>query len=292
MAGAKEIKNRIVSVKNTRKITKTMEMVSTAKSRRMMDRVNASKPYATKIAEIMGTLSGLKNQVESPLLRTVDEPKKVALLVITANRGLCGGYNSNVLKMARKRLEEYKEKGVEVELHVVGKKGISFFKFMKIAMTATHTNIDDSLKFTDAEALAEHFMHAFSSGKLDRVEAISTVYHSSASQKPEVVPLLPVGVPADSGEKKKGAAQPDVIYEPDPRVILKNILPHVVKTSFYRVLLEAVTAEQIYRRIAMKSATDAASEMVKLLNRTYNRIRQAGITQEIGEIVAGADAVG
>lgn len=298
MAGAKVLKKRIESVKNTKKITKTMEMVSTAKSRRMMDRVNAAKPYGEKLLDIMGTLSSLGDNVESPYLRRVDNPKKVALLVVTANRGLCGGYNSNILKLARNRIKEYEKQNTEVELHVIGKKGISYFKFIKVEMHATYLSKEDKIEFIDADQLADHFMTEFRLGRLDRVELISTVYISSATQKPAINAILPVGIttPSDSdssyGEEEVGKTEGNAIFEPAPEVILQNLIPHLIKSSIYRFMLESAAAEQIYRRVAMKSATDAANDMGKILKRTYNRVRQASITQELSEIVAGADAVG
>lgn len=295
MAGSKEIKARIVSVKNTKKITKTMEMVSTAKSRKMMNQVNAAKPYSEKLVEIMQRLSSQGAVIDSPYLRKVDKPRRVVLLVVTANRGLCGGYNSNVLKLARSRMRHYKELGAEVELEVVGKKGIGFFKFQKVEMDQSFLSKEDALKFEDTLEFSERYMRRFAEGEIDRVEVVSTVYLSSASQKPDVTVVLPAGEVVEKSEKSESKAGTNasgvVIYDPNPDMILTQLIPHLIKSNVYRLFLEAATAEQIYRRIAMKSATDAATEMGKLLNRTYNRIRQASITQEIGEIVAGAEAV-
>lgn len=297
MAGIKELRGRINSVKNTRKITRTMEMVSTAKSKRMADRVHAAQPYGKKIAEIMAGLSGLKDQVDSPYLRQVENPRKVALLVVTANRGLCGGYNSNTLRVARRRLEEHKANGREVELHVIGKKGAGFFKFLKIPMAKIYTTIDDRFGYADAEEMAAGFMQSFAEQKVDGVEIASMIYYGSSRQSPGITPLLPIQAEAaEKPQAEKGAAkvtrQANVTYEPNPALILKRLLPLVVKTIVYRALLEGVTAEQIFRRIAMKNATDNAGEMIRLLTRQYNRVRQAGITQELSEIVAGADALG
>jgi len=294
MAKSRELKNRIASVKNTRKITKTMEMVSTAKSKQLSDRVNASKPYSEKIAELMEGLGALKDQIDSPYLRTVSEPKKITMIIVTANRGLCGGYNTNTLKMARKAVERYKEQGREVEIHMIGKKGISYFKFLKIPVEKTYTNIDDKFTFEDANELALYFMKEFAEGRTDRVEFISTIYYTSARQIPGMTRVLPIGMDLEVSENEKTgstSASGNMIYEPSPEVILKQLLPLVVKTMVYKLLIEAVTSEQIYRRIAMKNATDAAGEMIKVLTRIYNRARQAAITQEISEIVAGADAL-
>lgn len=286
MATPREIKKRINSVKNTRKITRTMEMVATSKAKKMSNKVNASKPYSEKIAELIESLGGLASKVNSPLLRVPDSIKRVGILVITANRGLCGGYNGNVLRLSRSKLQEYRQQGIEVDLYVVGKKGISFFKYAKEKVVENYTNLDDKSGYDVAEGYANIFKNLFVLGKVDKVEIISTVYHSSANQKAEVTQVLPV-----SSGKGKSVKNDVVIYEPSPEKILESLLPQVVNIAFYRACLEAVTSEQIARRVAMKSATDAASEMIKLLTRGYNRVRQAKITQEISEIVAGADSL-
>lgn len=285
MATPREIKKRINSVRNTRKITRTMEMVATSKSKKMSNKVNASKPYAQKIEELVSSLSGLASKIHSPLLRKPEKIQKVALLVITANRGLCGGYNSNVIRLARSRIAELKKEGITYELHVIGKKGISFFKFIKEPVVTSHTNIDDKSGYAEAEYFANLFEEKFSKEEVDAVEIISTVYHSSAHQSPEITRVLPI-------QPKEETIKADVtIYEPSPERILESLLPMVVNMAFYKAILEAVTSEQIARRIAMKAATDAAGEMIKILVRGYNRARQAKITQEISEIVAGADSV-
>jgi F-type H+-transporting ATPase subunit gamma len=286
LATPREIKKRINSVKNTRKITRTMEMVATSKAKKMSNKVNASKPFSEKLSELVGSLSGLSTTIHSPLLRKVDHIKKIALLVITANRGLCGGYNGNILRMTKARLVELKSEGIEVDLYVVGKKGISFFKYAKVPVVQSFTDLDDRSGYEVAENYANLFTDLFINEKVDRVDIISTVYHSSANQKPEMHTILPLS----SKEESKGTSS-QVIYEPSPERILESLLPQVVKSIFYKICLEAVTSEQIARRVAMKSATDAASDMIKLLTRGYNRIRQAKITQEISEIVAGADSL-
>ena len=286
MATPREIKKRINSVRNTRKITRTMEMVATSKAKKMSNKVNASKPFASKIEELMSSLSSLSSTIESPLLRKPDKIEKVALLIITANRGLCGGYNSNVLKLARTRISELRSQGIEYELHVIGKKGISYFKFVKEKVTSSYTNIDDKAGYSEAEHFANLFKDKFASGEVDAVEILSTVYHSSAYQVPEVTKVLPFEHKVIEAKKEEM-----ILYEPSPERILESLLPLVINMAFYKAILEAVTSEQIARKIAMKAATDAAGEMVKILTRGYNRARQAKITQEISEIVAGADSL-
>jgi len=289
LASQREIKKRINSVKNTKKITRTMEMVATAKAKKTSDRVNASKPYSEKLKELMGSLSSLSSSVNSPYLRKPDAIRKAGILVITANRGLCGGYNSNVLKMAKSRVAELKKDNIQYDLYVVGKKGISFFKYQKEAVKEAYTNIDDTSGYKEAEYFANLFLNKFATGELDSVEIISTVYHSSSVQSSETHRILPIE-PKTIDSKAKPSTTP-VIYEPNPERILESLLPQVVRTAFLKAILEAVCSEQIARRIAMKSATDSANDMIKILTRTYNRVRQAKITQEISEIVAGADSL-
>lgn len=261
-------------------------MVATAKSKKMSNRVNASKPFSDKIKELVGSLSSLASKVESPFLRREESPKKIAVLVITANRGLCGGYNSNILRMTRSFLAELRAKGIRYDLYVIGKKGISFFKFAKEPVAQSFVNIDDNSGYKEAEFFANLFMEEFSSKKIDGLEVISTVYHSSADQRAEITRVLPIEPPAGAKD-----VNDSVIYEPSPEVILNSLLPLVIKTAMYKMILEAVCSEQIARRIAMKSATDAATDMIKILVRGYNRVRQSKITQEISEIVAGADSL-
>lgn len=286
MAGLKEVKKRIGSVRNIRKITKTMEMVSAAKSRKMMNRVHDSQPYGKKIFEIMENLSSYGTIIDSPYLRIKENPQKYALLIVAANRGLCGAYNSNVLKLARQRIREWEDQGKEVQLYVIGKKAATYFKFIRKSVEKVYTNFEDNFKFEDAKTLMNLFMEEFLKNKFDVLEVISTHYYSSTSQKPEIKQLLPI---TSNVEKKKN--NPNTIMLPSKEEILRKMIPHILEYSLYKLILEAVTSEQIYRRIAMKSASDAANDMTKSLTRLYNRKRQGKITQEISEIVAGADAI-
>jgi len=301
MASGKILKKRIASVKNTSKITRTMEMVASAKSRRLMDRVHKAKPYSEKILAVMAGLGGIQGKEESPLLEVRPE-KKIALVIITANRGLCGGYNSNVIKMARNKIKEYQSRSVAFDLFVVGKKGNAYFRFVKVPVARSIIDIDDKFEYAQAEELANFFIDAYTEKKYDRVEVLSTFYLSAANQRPGSMRLLPIsneparfdenGEPLASREKFAIKERPaNFIIEPGPAVIIARMLPLVVKVSLFKLFLEAIASEQIYRRIAMKAATDAAKQMIKLLTRTYNRIRQASITQELAEIVAGADAL-
>ncbi len=287
MATSKEIRNRIGSVQNTKKITRTMELVSTAKAKKAVDKVVASRPYADKIKELILSLAAQGEVADHPLLRRHGHIRKALVVVVTANRGLCGGYNTNILRAAVARIDAYKKQGVEVTTHLIGKKAITFFNFQKIPYAASFTNVDDKMTFADSQKFAESYMESFSLEAVDKIDIIYTKYFSAATQKPVVETVLPVEIP----EEEKGAKTLPFLFEPDSQTILQSLLPKAISINIYQSLLDAVASEQIARRIAMKSATDAASDMIKSLTLQYNRIRQAKITQEIAEIVGGAAAI-
>lgn len=287
MATSKEIRNRIGSVQNTKKITRTMELVSTAKAKKAVDKVIASRPYADKIKELILSLAAQGEVADHPLLRRHSHIRKALVVVVTANRGLCGGYNTNIIRAAVARIEEYKKQGVEVTIHLIGKKAISFFNFQKIKYAASFTNVDDKMTFADSQKFAENYMESFALESVDKIDIIYTKYFSAATQKPVVETVLPVEIP----EEEKGGKTLPFLFEPDPQTILQSLLPKAISMNIYQSLLDAVASEQIARRIAMKSATDAATDMIKSLTLQYNRIRQAKITQEIAEIVGGAAAI-
>ena len=288
MASARDIKKRIVSVKSTKKITRTMELVSTAKSKKAVDRVQAAMPFASKTQELIGSLVE-GSAIHHPLLRVPDKPNKVALLVTTANRGLCGAFNNNVVKLSMNRYEELKKEGVEVNLYIIGKKGVSVFKFNNYEIEETYTHIDDRPTFEQAQEFADLFIKLFSEEKIDGAEIIYTKYFSAGSQRAHIQSVLPLQLKSD-GEAEASFAG-EAIFEPSPEAILYSLLPRAVRVMYYRALLDSAASEQIARRIAMKNATDAASDMIKDMTLQYNRARQAKITQEIAEIVSGAESV-
>lgn len=299
MASAKDLKKKIRSIGNTKKITRTMEMVATVRSKQAQDRIKATTPYSDKLAEILAGLAAA-GSVEHPLLKAAPVVKKTIVLVITANRGLCGGYNSNLLSLAEDWIEADAAQGRSQEIHVAGKKGIARFRFQRTEMAKTYTHLDDKPTFKDAEEIANDFIAKFLSGEVQRVVVFATKYFSSAVQKPVEMQLLPIAKPAAEAtgaggarDQKSGkAGTVDFIFEPNRDDILKALIPLSVKNALYRMLVEAAASEQIARRLAMKLATDNAEELIRVFTRRYNRQRQAGITQQIMEIVAGADALG
>ncbi len=285
MAGAREVKRRIKSVENTRQITRTMELVSTSKLKRATDRVNAARPYTAALTEIVRSLYSPDLAERYPLLRNPAEVKRAAVLLLTANRGLAGGFNANLVREARGLLEDLRERGIETELHVSGKKGIAFFTFRKEPMATARRDIGDTPTVADAESLVAPIRSRFELGQVDAVYVVSSEFRSAVSTPPRVrtvLPILPEGTtpPADL-----------FLLSPSGDLILERMLPLYLRNTVYVLLVENAAAEQGARRSAMKSATDNAGEMLEVLTRSYNRARQAQITQEIAEIVGGAAAL-
>ncbi len=264
-----------------------MELVSTAKAKKAVDKVVASRPYAQKISELIHSLAAQSEVADHPLLRKHKHVRRALVLVVTANRGLCGGYNVNAIRAALQKIEEYKKQQVDVTVHLIGKKAISFFNYQKMPFEKSFTHIDDKLGFAEAQKLAESYMERFSLEEIDRVDVVYTRYFSAGMQKPVVETILPVEI----SEEDKAHKTLPFIFEPDAEKILLSLLPKAICQHFYQALLDANASEQIARRVAMKNATDAASDMIKALTKQYNRVRQAKITQEIAEIVGGAAAI-
>jgi F-type H+-transporting ATPase subunit gamma len=287
MAKGRELKGRIKSVENTRKITRTMEMVATSKMKRAADRVASARPYALALGELLSQVYTPELADRFPLLRRPTTVKRVALVVLTANRGLCGGFNTNLLREARARLNELEQQGATVELHVVGKKGIGFFKYLGRALAEQRADISDKPTAADAASLIESLMARFASGELDAVLLTYAKYKSALSTPPATEHVLPVVAPATAGT---GVAR-DFLLAPSADALLEALLPLYVRNTVYRALVETAAGEQGARRTAMKNATDNATEILQLLKRTYNSARQAQITQEIAEIVGGASAL-
>ncbi|GLC25987.1 ATP synthase F1 subunit gamma [Roseisolibacter agri] len=287
MAKGRELKGRIKSVENTRKITRTMEMVATSKMKRAQDRVVAARPYATALGEVLSRLYSPELAERFPLLRQPARQRRVAVVLLTSNRGLAGAFNANLIKEARARIAELEARGAQVDLHVVGRKGIGFFKYVNRAMLTQRTDITDRPTADDAASLVEGLMQDFIAGTLDGVYVVYAQFRSALSTPPTTTQVLPVQPPA----KTEAGMQRDYLLYPSAEELLTELLPSYVRNSVYRALAETAAAEQGARRTAMKSATDNASEMLNLLKRTYNRARQAQITQEIAEIVGGAAAL-
>ena len=293
MAKTRELKRRIKSVESTRQITKTMEMVATSRLKRARDRVVAARPYARALAEVLGDLYEPSLAERFPLLRQPEQRRKVALLFITSNRGLCGGFNANLIRRANQRLQELEAEGAEVELHGIGRKGIGFFKYQGRAMAQARDDIGDRPTAEHAVELVTPLMERFQSGELDAIEVVFAQFNNPMSTPPALLPVLPVSPPEavrQDDSTAERASLPNYILKPSAEALLKDILPMYVQNQMYRALVETAASENGARRTAMKSATDNAGDMIDYLRRNYNRARQAQITQEIAEIVGGAEA--
>ncbi|MCC7509764.1 MAG: ATP synthase F1 subunit gamma [Planctomycetes bacterium] len=288
----KEIRKRIKSVTSTKKITKTMELVATSKMKRAQDRVQAAGPYTAKLQEIINAIAS-GGPLDLPLLQPRSQVKNVALVVMTANRGLCGGFNANLIKMAKLEHKAQKDQGRGVQLHCVGKKGLGTLRFQGYDITRSIVDKPDKPTFDDARRVTDPLVEAFLKGEIDEVLVVYPHWMSVGSQPPTVKKLLPIEPPkvqADkAGSGKKGNL--DFIFSPSANEILSDLLPRYVTQSMYTMLVMSFAGEQVARRTAMKSATDNAQEMITHLTRTLNRARQAQITQEIAEIVGGAAAL-
>jgi F-type H+-transporting ATPase subunit gamma len=285
MAKGRELKGRIKSVENTRKITRTMEMVATSKMKRATDRVAAARPYAMALGDMLGHVYSPELAQQFPLLRRPTQVKTIALLLITANRGLCGGFNANLIKEARARIAEWEAKGITVEMHIVGKKGIGFFKYLGKNIASQHTDITDKPTAANAAHLVDGLMDRYASGELDAVYVTATRYKSALTAPPGTEAVLPVTPPTGAGGMR------DFLLAPSGADILEALLPAYVRNAVYRSLAEAEAGFQSSQRTAMKNATDNATDLLQVYKRTYNTARQAQITQEIAEIVGGAAAL-
>jgi F-type H+-transporting ATPase subunit gamma len=285
MAKGRELKGRIKSVENTRKITRTLEMVATSKMKRAQDRVMAARPYATVLSEVISSLYSADLAERFPLLRQPATVRRAAVLVLTANRGLAGSFNSNILKEARGLLTRLSSENVEVELHVVGRKGVGYLRYIGRTLATARTDIGDRPTVSQAAEMVDGLMDRFASGALDAVYVVSAKFRSALSTPPHTERILPVTPP-----ERKGAAR-DYLLLPSAEAILTELLPSYVRNAVYRALVENEAGFQGAQRTAMKNATDNATDMLNLLKRNYNRARQANITQEISEIVGGSAAL-
>jgi len=285
MAKGRELKSRIKSVEGTRKITRTMEMVSTSKLKRAQDRVVAARPYARALADVIADLYSPALAEQFPLLRQPASVKRAAVLLITSNRGLAGAFNANLIRQARQLLAKLAGESVETELHIVGRKGLGYFRYVSAPIASSRIDIGDRPRAEHATELVDGLMRDFVSGRLDGVYVVYAKYNSPLSTPPTVDRILPVTPP-----ERKGPAR-DYLLFPNAQAILTQLLPLYVRNAVYRALVETAAGEQGARRTAMKNATDNAGEMLNVLRRTYNRARQAQITQEIAEIVGGAEAL-
>jgi F-type H+-transporting ATPase subunit gamma len=293
VATTQDLKRRVRSITNTRKLTKAMELVASARLRRAQSRIEAMRPYADRMLELMAGVSQAAGAVRLPLLERRETVKRVAIVPVTGDRGLAGAFNAQVLRRSFALRRELQGAGQEVVFYSSGKKAQSTIRFRRFESGQAWTGFSDKPTYADAQAIAHTISEAYTDGEVDRVVLVYNAYVSALVQKVTVRDLLPI--PQDvleSGEdEERSTGTPDFIYEPEPDEILARLLPVYVETELYRALLESAASEQGARMTAMRNASKAAGELIDSLTLAMNRARQAEITQEILEVVAGADAL-
>lgn len=316
MPSVRELRSRIRSVSSIKKITKAQELIATSRISKAQARVAAAKPYAEEITKVLAELAGASSNLTHPLLTERPNARRAAVLVITSDRGMCGGYNSNVLKRTEELLTTLRADGKEPVLYVMGSKGLTYYTFRKRELNGSWTGFSQSPNYVDASSACNHLVEAFMAGAdgevaapngvgtmagVDELHIVYTRFVSMLSQIPEVRRLAPIQVsfveenfelgPDSFTDSESADIHPQYEFEPDADRLLGALLPKYINTRIYSSLLDAAASESAARRTAMKAATDNATDLVNSLTRTANSLRQAGITQEITEIVGGANAL-
>ena len=292
MAKARALDKRRKSIRNIKKITRTMELIATARFKKAMDRATAATAYTARITQLVKDLAQSGLEVSHPLLENRDKQERGLLLVLTANRGLCGGYNGGVVRAALAQQKELQENYEDLRLEVSGKRGISAMKFRGIDVDQSYLQFEDQPKFDEVDAIASRYLEAYATGEIDRLDVVYTRFVTSARQVVTTETLLPLGSLTGTDEDADGAGT-DSMYEflPSAASILEEVVPTSFKVKLFKCFLDAAVSEQISRMVAMKSATENAQEIIKHLSMTYNRARQSQITGEIMEIIGGVEAL-
>lgn len=288
MAGAKEIRTKIASVRNTQKITKAMEMVATSKMRKTQERMAASRPYAETIRKVISHIAKGSIGYKHPFLNARDV-KKVGYLVISTDRGLCGGLNINLFKATLNEIKGWKDKDVSVELGLIGSKGVSFYQSLGLNIRGQLTGLGDNPEMEQLVGVVNGMIDAYKQGEVDAVYLAFNRFENTMSQKPVVEQLLPLPKLEDDALEQSGSW--DYLYEPNPQVLLDSLLVRYLESQVYQAVVDNLASEQAARMVAMKAATDNAGTLIDELQLVYNKARQASITNELNEIVAGAAAI-
>ncbi|MGV8875618.1 MAG: F0F1 ATP synthase subunit gamma [Rhodococcus sp. (in: high G+C Gram-positive bacteria)] len=316
MASILELRSRIKSVNSTKKITKAQELIATSRITKAQARVAASKPYAEEITNVLSALASASSALDHPLLNERAEPKRAAVLVVTSDRGMCGGYNSNVLKESEELFQLLRSEGKDPVIYVLGAKGLGYYTFRERDVKGAWTGFSQEPGYADAAKASKHLVELFMAGSgtevdspngegtvegVDELHIVYTRFVSMLTQKPEVRRMAPLEISYTDEEIKKGPdgltdapdaeIQAQYEFEPEAGTLLSALLPKYISTRIYASLLDAAASESAARRTAMKAATDNANELVETLSRQANQARQAQITQEISEIVGGANAL-
>jgi F-type H+-transporting ATPase subunit gamma len=288
MANRRVLVKRRKAVRNIRKITRTMQLIATARFQAAFNRAVASRPYTEKLAELVADLSRAAGEVDHPLLRTNEGVGRSALVVLTSDRGLAGGYNANILRTATGHLDQ-QAAGMATDVHMVGKKGIAYFRFLRRPVAEQTFGIGDRPRFDQVEPIANALIDRFVRGEIASAHVAYMKFLSAGQQRPVVVQLLPLSPEVKAGEEKKKPVEYE--FSPDPQQLLDELLPATVRVRLFQAFNDAAVSEQVARMVAMKAATDAAQDMIKALTREYNRARQTQITMELLDIVGGANAL-
>jgi F-type H+-transporting ATPase subunit gamma len=289
MAGSKEIRNKIKSVQSTRKITKAMEMVAASKMKKAQDRMRAARPYVGRMVAIMRHLARANTEYRHPFLVARPQLKSVGLIVITSDKGLCGGLNTNAMRLALLKIKAWQAKGVDVQVTAIGNKGLGFMQRLKANIISQATNLGDRPHLDKIIGPVKVQLDAYLDGKIDELHIVATRFENTMRQTPVDVQVLPI---TDLGEESDKRAFPwDYIYEPDSKTVLEGLLTRYIEAVIYQAVNENMASEQSARMVAMKSASENAATIIEELQLIYNKSRQAAITKELSEIVAGAAAV-
>ena len=287
MAGGREIKTKIKSVQNTRKVTRALEMVSASKIRKAQERMKASRPYARLMTQMIGHIAKANSEYTHPFMIDRNEIKRVGYIVVSTDRGLCGGLNSQMFRRILADMREWQAKGVDIDVVCVGQKAATFFRRLKVNVTGTVTHLGEKPQLDKLVGVIKVMLDSYSTAKLDRVFLCYSDFVNTMTQKPTQDQLLPLP-PSESLQSKHDW---DYIYEPNAETVLDHVMVRYVESLVYQAVLENLASEQAARMVAMKSASDNASKLIETLQLIYNKARQAAITQEISEIVGGAAVV-
>ncbi len=296
MAGAREIRSKIKSTQNMRKVTGALQMVSASKVRKAQEQMSASRPYARVMRRLIAHIARANTEVSHPFLQDRDQVKRVAYLAVSSDRGLCGGLNANLFRRLLGEIREWQAKGVEVEVVAVGQKAVSFFRRLRgVKLIGSVTHLGDKPKLDSLIGVIKLLLDGYTEGRLDRVWVAYNHFHNAMLQKPVTEGLLPLAAAVEQDEAGYAEELPshdwDYIYEPDPETVLEHVLIRYVESLVYQGVVENLASEHAARMVAMKAASDNAKKVINTLTLSYNKARQAAITQEISEIAGGAAAI-
>jgi F-type H+-transporting ATPase subunit gamma len=287
MAGGREIKTKIKSVQNTRKVTRALEMVSASKIRKAQDKMKSSRPYARLIKQVVGHVAKANADYVHPFMAERADVKRVGYIIVSTDRGLCGGLNSQLFRRILADMREWQGKGVGIDVVCVGQKASTFFRRLKVEMLASVTHLGENPQVEQLIGVVKVMLDGYTEGKIDRVTLCFNDFINTMTQKPTLSPLLPL----PASESLEATHDWDYLYEPDAQTVLDDVMTRYVESLVYQAVLENLASEHAARMVAMKAASDNATKLIGTLNLIYNKARQAAITQEISEIVGGAAAV-